>query len=156
MIMKISELKNALKKVDKLNINLPNGTAIPAHFHLTEFGLVTRTSVDCGQTYRKEETATMQLWYSNDYWHRLSPEKFLGIIEQSEKKFKLGDIDIEVEYQTETIGRYGLDFNGSSFHLVPKHTECKADDACGIPGNISNVRIKEKETSCCSPASGCC
>jgi len=43
------------------------------------------------------------------------------------------DLDIEIEYQTETISRFGLDFDGNNFLLTTKHTNCLANDHCGIP-----------------------
>ena len=43
------------------------------------------------------------------------------------------DLPIEVEYQGETIGKYGLSFNGQKFILVSQQTNCLAQDKCGIP-----------------------
>jgi len=60
----------------------------------------------------------------------------------------MGDLEIEVEYQDKTIGKYGLDFNGSDFLLTSKHTACLANDRCGLPA-------AENETSACC-ASGAC
>ena len=46
--MKISVLKNHLENLTELNFKLPDGTFVPAHFHLTEIGLMTKHFVDCG------------------------------------------------------------------------------------------------------------
>lgn len=46
--MKISALKHHLNSVTELNFKLPDGSSIPAHFHLTEIGLITKHFVDCG------------------------------------------------------------------------------------------------------------
>jgi hypothetical protein len=56
--MKISELKARLNDVDTLVFELPNGTTVPAHFHVTEVGLVTKHFIDCGGTVRIELIAT--------------------------------------------------------------------------------------------------
>ena len=60
--MKISELKARLNDVDTLVFELPNGTTVPAHFHVTEVGLVTKHFIDCGGTVRNEKVANFQLW----------------------------------------------------------------------------------------------
>ncbi len=131
----------------------PNGFEIPKHFHITEVGQLDKRFIDCGGTVRSESVINMQLWESVDFWHRLSPDKLLQIIELSEKKLGIEDHDIEIEYQDETIGKFGLEFNETNFTLLRKSTACLAPDSCGIP---SLVTIKEKVQSCCSPGGGCC
>ena len=51
----------------------------------------------------------------------LSKKKLLEIIELSEKTLKLDNFEIEVKYQSDTIGKFGLDFNGTSFLLTNKN-----------------------------------
>src|SRR5665648_35990 len=104
--MKLSEIKTILKKTDLIQFELPEGELVPGHFHVTEVGKVTKHFIDCGGSVRKEEVANLQLWNANDYDHRLHPNKLLNIIELSEKVLKLGDLEIEVEYQGGTIGKY--------------------------------------------------
>jgi hypothetical protein len=157
--MKLSEIKNQLNSLETVNFRLPNGTFVPEHFHVTEVGLVTKHFIDCGGTERIEKVINFQLWDANDYEHRLKPQKLKNIIDLSEKKLGFGDLQIEVEYQADTIGKYGLDFNGKEFVLTTKQTACLASDACGIPTEkikvkLSNIQLKEE--SCCSPGGGCC
>ena len=158
--MKLSEIKNQLKSLTQIAFQLPNGELVPNHFHITEVGKVTKHFIDCGGTVRNEEVANFQLWEANDYDHRLHPEKLLNIIELSENKLQIPDLEIEVEYQMkETIGKFSLDFDGKNFLLVSKLTDCLAKDKCGIPTEKPKVKIgewKPKETSCCTPDSGCC
>ena len=158
--MKLSEIKNSLKNLDTIAFQLPNGELVPTHFHVTEVGKVTKHFIDCGGTVRNEEVANFQLWEANDYDHRLNPEKLLNIIELSENKLQIPDLEIEVEYQMkETIGKFSLDFDGKSFLLVSKLTDCLAKDKCGIPTEKPKVKIgewKPKEASCCTHDSGCC
>jgi hypothetical protein len=77
----------------------------------------------------------MKLWWTfncgaNDFEHRLKP-KLLDIIFR--KILGIVDFEIEVEYQAETIGKYDLGFEGTTFTLINKQTACLAQDQCGIP-----------------------
>ena len=101
--MKISELKNHLNMVTELSFRLPNGNSIPAHFHLTEIGLITKYFVDCGVSIHHEKWATFQIWVANDTDHRLKPSGFLKIIDNSGKILGNEDLDVEVEYQTRQL-----------------------------------------------------
>ena len=157
--MKLSEIKAILVAAEAVNFKLPTGEFVPEHFHVTEIGLVTKHFIDCGGEERFEKVINFQLWNANDTEHRLKPEKLLNIISLSEKKLGITDLDIEVEYQAETIGKYDLDFNGKDFVLVPKQTACLATDACGIPPAKQKVQLVELQTtpqSCCTPGGGCC
>ena len=108
--MKLSEIKNHLNSLEQISFMLPNGTLVPTHFHVTEVGKITKHFIDCGGTVRNEEVINFQLWNANDYNHRLHPEKLIHIISLSEKMLALPDLEIEVEYQAGTIGKFGLDF----------------------------------------------
>ena len=155
--MKLSEIKSYLSHLDTISFELPNGTMVPGHFHVTEVGKITKHFIDCGGTIRKEEVVNFQLWEANDYDHRLNPEKLLKIIELSEDKLGIGDLDIEVEYQGDTIGKYGLTSDGEKFYLTSKRTDCLAKDNCGIPQAKPKVRISEVGVQgTCAPGSGCC
>jgi hypothetical protein len=155
--MNIEQIKNQLKSVDEVNFELQNGTMVPAHFHITEIGVVTKNFIDCGGTIRTEKVANFQLWNANDIDHRLKPEKLLSIIELSEEKLGLTNLEIEVEHQAETIGKYDLDFNGKNFVLVSKHTACLAEDSCGIPKEKLRVNLSTLATgNTCTPGGGCC
>lgn len=155
--MKLSEIKSILTQLEQIAFELPNGTLVPENFHVTEIGKITKHFIDCGGTLRKEEVVNFQLWDANDFNHRLHPEKLISIIELSEKTLNIGDLKIEVEYQGETIGKYGLDFNGSNFLLTNMLTDCLAKDNCGIPEEKPKVKISEViQNNNCAPGSGCC
>lgn len=155
--MKISELKQYLAEVSAINFKLPDNSYLPVHFHVTEVGLVTKHFIDCGGTERKETVANFQLWEAGDYDHRLAPQKFLHILNLSQKILGSDDLDIEVEYQQGTIGKFGLTFDGKDFVLTNKQTACLAQDACGIPDK-KKVSLNELTTqaACCTPGGGCC
>ncbi|PCE63747.1 DUF6428 family protein [Sediminicola luteus] len=156
--MKVSEIKKQLGQLEQIAFQLPNGDLVPRHFHVTEVGEVQKKFIDCGGTVREEKRVNFQLWEANDYDHRLHPEKLVKIIELSEQVLGLGDHEIEVEYQGETIGKYDLDFNGTHFLLMAKATDCLAQDKCGIPEDKLKVRLADlqEQTDCCTPGSGCC
>lgn len=155
--MILSEFKSHLEKLSEIGFQLPDTTMVPGHFHVTEVGLITKKFIDCGGTKRNEEVISLQLWEANDYDHRLHPEKLIDILSLSEKELELPNKEIEVEYQDETIGKYGLDFNGTHFLLTSKTTDCLAKDNCGIPEEKPKIKLSElNNNSCCTPGSGCC
>ncbi len=158
--MKLSEVKEVLKNLDAVVFQLPNNKGfVPEHFHITEVGLITKNFIDCGGTVREEKVINFQLWEAGDYDHRLEPNKLLRIIEKSEEIFQFADLEIEVEYQSDTIGKYGLAYNGIFFQLTNKETACLAQDTCGIPESKQKINLSEfgqKESSCCTPGGGCC
>ena len=155
--MKLSEIKSSLKTLETIAFQLPNGELVPNHFHVTEIGKITKNFIDCGGTIRKEEVVNFQLWDADDYDHRLHPEKLVNIINLSEKVLGIEDLEIEVEYQGNTIQKFGLDFDGKHFLLTTKQTDCLARDKCEVPTSKPKVKISELQTeSCCSPTSGCC
>ncbi len=154
--MKLHDVKNILQGIETLAFELPNGELVPNHFHVTEVGKITKNFIDCGGTVRNEEVVNFQLWNANDYDHRLHPEKLVHIIELSEKTLGLNNSEIEVEYQGETIQKFGLDFNGTNFVLTTKATDCLAKDNCGIPAEKQKVKLSELQPSACTPGGGCC
>lgn len=155
--MKLNEFKQRLEELDTIYFQLPNGEKVPSHFHVTEVGKVQKDFIDCGGKVRNEEVVNFQLWSSVDYDHRLHPEKLLHIIELSQNKLGIGDLPIEVEYQGETIGKYGISFDGQGFKLTTKNTDCLAKDNCGIPvQKAKETMISIADSSCCTPGGGCC
>jgi hypothetical protein len=156
--MKLSELKNSLAGVQEISFWLPDGLMVPAHFHVTEVGQVTKHFIDCGGTVRHEKLVNFQLWEAGDFDHRLAPAKLNDIIALSEKVLGIEDAEIEVEYQGETIGKYGLEFNGEHFLLTAKNTACLASDNCGT-GSKKKIKLQYLQNTsktCCTPGGGCC
>jgi len=157
--MKLSQFKSQLQNTATFNIQLPDGTLIPPHFHITEIGLTTKHFIDCGNTVRQEQSASFQLWFSSDFSHRLSPNKVLKIIEASKNLITDQELEIEVEYQGhDTIGKYGLAFANGNYILTSKQTACLANDHCGISAEKAKTGTKEHQSQeqCCTPNSSCC
>lgn len=157
--MKLSQVKKHLETVTTVNFQLPNGTLVPEHFHVTEVGIVSKHFIDCGGTVRTEKVANFQLWNANDTDHRLKPQKLSNIIALSERTLGMEDLEVEVEYQGETIGKYGLDFSKGNFQLTSKQTDCLAKDNCGVPVEKTKLQLVDlgaPAQSCCTPGGGCC
>jgi hypothetical protein len=153
--MKLSQVKKYLSGLQGVNFELPDGTLVPEHFHVTEVGVVTKHFIDCGGTVRTEKMANFQLWDANDFQHRLKPQKLANIISLSERILGMEDLDVEVEYQGDTIGKYDLEFNGENFVLTSKQTACLAQDKCGIPADKLKV-VQSQTANSCTPGGGCC
>lgn len=157
--MKLQEVKSQLESVSEVRFRLPNGEYVESHFHVTEVGEITKHFIDCGGKERIEKKVSFQLWSSIDYNHRLHPEKLVKIIDLSQNKLGIGNHEVEVEYQgTDSIQKYGLDYNGKEFLLTSKKTACLAMDACGV---VEKVKVDlsslaANASSCCTPGGGCC
>ncbi|HJS01793.1 MAG TPA: DUF6428 family protein [Flavobacterium sp.] len=156
--MKLSDVKGILPTLENVEFQLDDGTFVPEHFHVTEVGMITKNFIDCGGVIRNEKVVNFQLWSANDFEHRLKPNKLLNIIKLSQEKLSIEDLEIEVEYQSDTIGKYDLNFNGKNFVLKNKATACLAQDNCGIPSPKKKVNLAEinSNNSCCTPNAGCC
>ncbi len=158
--MKLSEIKKHLHTAATVNFQLPNGTFVPEHFHVTEVGIITKKFIDCGGRVRAEKVANFQLWNANDTDHRLKPEKLGKIISLSEDLLGMEDLEVEVEYQTDTIGKYGIDYDGKNFILMAKQTDCLAKDNCGVDDTKEKIALtalrKQEAETCCTPGGKCC
>lgn len=155
--MKLSALKAIIPNLEILRFQLPDGSFIPKHYHVTEVGIITKNFIDCGGTIREEKVVNFQLWFSDDVDHSLKPEKLLKIVQLSERELNIPDLEIEVEYQGETIGKYDLDFKDGHFVLLSKQTACLALDSC-LPQEKPKVNLSDllNNSTGCAPNSGCC
>tara|TARA_A200000113_G_scaffold167580_1_gene152266 strand:+ start:113 stop:577 length:465 start_codon:yes stop_codon:yes gene_type:complete len=154
--MKLSEFKLYLKNSKKVEFQLPNGDYVPSHFHVTEVGLNSKKYIDCGSNIRITNKVNFQLWFADDYNHKISPEKLLRIIELSEKTFMLMDLEIEIEFQQSTIGVFDLDYKNDIFQLINKKTDCLDKEKCGFKeikiaeySGINNQKVCNSEDGCC-------
>jgi hypothetical protein len=138
--MTLAELKSALaQSSDKnLRIVLPDGDPIPADFHITEVGHVTKKFVDCGGTRRASESCVLQAWVArNDPDHRLTAGKLGGILEMAGSLIPSESLQVEIEYEGCVISQYPLaaaeiQDGALSLLLTEKHTDCLDKEACGL------------------------
>lgn len=152
--MKLSQLLEVLHNSQNMQIYLPNGAMVPQHFHVTEVGHVTKSFIDCGGTLRKEDSISIQLWSATDYDHRLDPKKLIKILTATISQLELPDADIVVEFQGNTIEKYGMDHDGDRFLLTKTVTACLALDQCGI--TVEKPKVKLSDINSCTPGGGCC
>ena len=153
--MLLSAFKQTLGALDTLRFQLSNGHFVPANFHITEVGNVMRNNIDCGGLKRQENKLNLQLWVASDTDHRLKPNNLLNILQLAEKQLGYSNMEVEVEYQQSTIGRYQLAFDGAVFQLINTQTACLAPDQCGITQEKPRVRVTANGLSC-NPDSDCC
>ncbi|MHA3786734.1 DUF6428 family protein [Flavobacterium hauense] len=156
--MKLSELKQQLENLTAVNFLLPDMSFVPNHFHITEAGITTKKFIDCGGTVRSTKNITLQLWTADDFRHRLEPQKLLKILDMAESLFDGEDLEVVVEYQSATIGLYGLNTDGVNFILTPTQTDCLAQDACGVPvkTKLKLSELHSDTATSCTPGGGCC
>lgn len=157
--MKLSAVKSHLQQLSEIRIQLPHGGWVPPHFHITEVGITTKHFVDCGGTVRIEQKANFQLFQADDFDHRLAPEKLARIIHLSEQTLQMEDLEVEVEYQGNTIEKYSLEATEHGFALSSTFTDCLAKEACEIPPQKEKVKLSDlgiASANACAPGSGCC
>ncbi len=157
MSMKISAFTAALAEqpTAALEFVFDDGETIPAEFHVTEVGHVTKRFVDCGGTLRSTETVQLQTWVSpNDPDHRLTAGKLTSILGIAAKSvLPSRDMEVEIEYEGCAVSQFGVARaeHGDGvirFHLVDKHTDCLAKEACGLePSGCCGSETKAD--SCC-------
>lgn len=163
--MNLTELKSGLQAHPDLNvlIALPDGGRIPAHYHVTEIGQVTKRFIDCGGTIRTSETCVLQTYFGSprDDGHRLTAGKLSHILDLAQLILSSGELPVEVEYEDGVISQFPLagftaGAGGLVLQLGLKHTDCLAKDRCGLGGEADAA---EETGRCCVGAAaggGCC
>lgn len=155
--MLLSQFSQLLNEKDQVRFLLPDGQPVPAHYHITEVGLVQKHFIDCGGTIRNETVISFQLYTASDTDHRLTPDRINKIIGIAKDKLELPDASIEVEYQGSTIGKYHLAHEGGDFVLKTTYTDCLASDRCGINERKPKLELQDLPiASTCEPGNGCC
>lgn len=137
--MKLDAFENLLQASGDAPISfiLPDGEPVPAHFHLTEVGLVRKEFIDCGGVRRSEEYCALQLWVANDVQHQLSASKISSILVHTSSLLPHKGLEVQVEYQRESLSVYRIAsvdrlFGKLVVRLESKTTACLAPDRCGV------------------------
>lgn len=153
--MKLSEFKATLDQHPQSNLTilLPDGSDIPAHFHITEVGRTEKKFIDCGGKKRAAALASLQVWVADDIAHRLPAGKLGTIIEKAAGILGNDDLDVQIECQQGTIGLFSIDgsrveHSNLVFILANKQTACLALEACGLG------ELKDEPGCGCGPS--CC
>ena len=149
--MRVCELMAALDKCPERNIELmlPGGTPVPAHFHITEVGLVRKDFIDCGGTRRSTSTCVLQVWLANDFDHLFDTTKLKRIIELALPILASDTLDVAFEVQEKSISLFSLQTVRFSdgrlqLQLANKHTACLAPQLCVVTSQNSC-----ESTGCC-------
>ena len=135
----------------QIQFQLPGGTLIPAHFHVTEVGRIDKHFIDCGGTRRHAASCLLQTWVADDTHHRLTAAKLSDILHLAEPILDSPDLPVEIEYGPDVAAQYAVDdFDLSdeafTFTLIGKKTDCLAPDKCGITGCGPT---SDNPTGCC-------
>jgi hypothetical protein len=145
-----------------LAIVLPDGSPIPAHFHITEVGHVTRRFIDCGGTRRVQESCLLQTWVHDDIEHRLHAGKLAEIFVHAGDILPHPGLPVEVEHELGAVSQFTVESataRGGKLvvALGTKHTDCLARGVC-LPDTCAPkpVQPAPAQSSCCDPKSGCC
>lgn len=166
-IMKIKDLILALRSGEQrvISIVLPGGARVPAHYHITEVGHVSRRFIDCGGTRRTQETCLLQTWVHEDVEHRLHAGKLAEIFARAGDVLPHHDLEVEVEHELEVLAQFTLEGvtveRGELVLLLgAKHTDCLARGIC-LPGECAPkelpvLKVPVPASKGCSPGSGCC
>lgn len=134
-----------------LHLMMPDGSFVPAHYHVTEVGRVHKDFIDCGGTTRSTTTCVLQVWVADDTDHRLDTTKLAMIVRLAAPLLKATDLPVEVEYENGVVSQFPVAAaevtpSGVLLHLGTKHTACLAQDRCGVGA---------ADAACCATP-GCC
>jgi hypothetical protein len=166
--MNINAFLDALEKhpTAPLGLKLPNGDSVPAHFHITEVGHVTKRFIDCGGTRRVQETCLLQTWVHDDTEHRLLAGKLAEIFKKAGDIIPTLNLPVEIEHEETVVAQFPVvdaEFSNGVllFQLGAKHTDCLARGIClpntCAPEPAPKLKITVKtQSSCCTPSSACC
>ena len=151
--MTVKELKEKLAQSpdQPVTFQLPEGSLVPAHFHITEVGFGKKTFIDCGGKIRVEGKCLIQVWVANDTEHRVDSSRLVKILDHGKPVLPSESLPVEVEYNNPSLTHMLLEQvdvreAGVFLILAHKQTDCLAKDVCGITA----------ENDCCTPCSGCC
>lgn len=142
-----------------VSLLLPDGGFVPAHFHITEVGHVTKRFIDCGGTRRTLETCLLQTWVHDDVDHRLLAGKLAAIFDKAGDVLPHHDLPVEIEYEDYVVAQFPVEsaevIDGAlTFRLGLKHTDCLARGIC-LPGECAPAP-QALPATCCTPGSQCC
>lgn len=156
--MKLTDLKSILRSHPSAypRFILPDGDEIPAHFHITEVGHVTKRFIDCGGAlHDKTDTCLLQTYVAEDVDHRLDAGTFAKILDLGAQVLPHEEMPVEVEYDCGVVAQYPIaaaELQGEriEIRLGEKQTDCLAKEKCGIDGEgCSSTEQKQEAATCC-------
>ena len=156
--MKLHEFKTLLEgNRDKaFRLQLPDASAVPISFHITEVALMHKTFIDCGGTLRENKSCQLQAWVGPDDDHRIASGKMADILALAAPFLSDEELPLEIEYEQSSISQFAVESalvgeTAVTFQLANKHTACLAPELCLMPSS-SAIPV----SSCgCGPSSCC-
>lgn len=141
-----------------ISIVLPDTSTVPAHFHVTEVGHVTKSFIDCGGKRHTNASCVLQTWIADDTDHRLVSSKLLRIFSRAEGLLPSTDLPVEIEHEAPVltqlpITRCEIADSHLRFYTEFKKTDCLAKDLCLPDFSLPPLPGMNK---LCTPGSGCC
>jgi hypothetical protein len=163
--MKLGSFKQLLNNNrDKtFRLVLPDQSAVPISFHVTEVAYVQKRFIDCGGKLHTTETCQLQAWEGEDTDHRLFAGRMADILVLARgvlpDEADSQNLDLEVEYEAATISQYPvasytITDDAVVLNLSYKHTDCLAKESCCPP--VRNLAMAPREETACCAGSGCC
>jgi len=156
--MQLNEFKELLaaNRDKTFRLQLPDQSAVPISFHITEVALIHKTFIDCGGTLRESRTCQLQAWVGPDDDHRIASGKMADILDKA-ASFLPDDLPLEIEYEAATISQYPvagthISDEAVTLQLTTKHTACLAPELCIVPSNSLTMAAN----ACGCGSSGCC
>ena len=145
--MKLNELKSVLRSHPTAHpcFVLPAGDQVPAHFHITEVGHVSKRFIDCGGTlHDTTDTCLLQTYVADDVDHRLDADRFARILDLGRQVLPHEDVEVEVEYEDCGVSQYPIESaelvgGHLELRLRDKHTDCLAKEKCGIDSGCARA-----------------
>lgn len=136
--MKLAALKGMLAQHPDamIRFRLPNGQNVAAHAHVTEVAQINKRFIDCGGTLREDTLCRLQTWVAEDFEHRLTAKKLLGILNKADGTVLKGDdMEVDVEHELEFVSQFPLESVRAAgdtleLELTERHTACLAPDKC--------------------------
>ena len=143
---------------------LPGENVVPASFHITEVGHVTKKFIDCGGKRHTAQSCQLQVWLGSDADHRLHAGKMAGVLNLARAKGILPDgedLDVEIEYEDAVLSQYpiascAVTNSAVVLHLTLKHTDCLAKESCLPRLPMAAGAVAGAGTSSCGCGADCC
>ena len=155
--MTLHEFKALLEgnREKEFRLQLPDRTTVPISFHITEVAHVHKKFIDCGGTFREQQTCQLQAWVGPDEDHRIASGKMADILNKASSFLPGDDLPLEIEYEDATISQYPVaealvSDEAVMLQLTTKHTACLAPELC-IPAGLA-ISL----SSCGCGPTGCC
>ncbi len=153
----LQQVVEVLNKADGRHVRfeLPTGTLLSPHVHVTEVARIDKKFVDCGGTLRTDSSCRLQIYQADDTEHRITAAKLAQILAKGASSLGTTALPVDIELEAPFLSVFPviaqrLEATQVIFTLGMRHTACLAEDVC-FPDSL-----RAKATNSCTPGSGCC